>query len=116
MFEVDGFGNGYFMDDANQPSLLGMPLYGFIAQDDPIYLNTRVKVLSTENPFYFSGSAAAGVGGPHVGCYDKPPHIRYRLRLANGSRHLGNDDQQCRRDSSVYQDPHLNNSKYLLHS
>jgi meiotically up-regulated gene 157 (Mug157) protein len=67
LYEVDGFGNGVFMDDANVPSLISLPLLGFIDQNDPIYLNTRKKVLSNDNPFYFSGKAASGVGGPHVG-------------------------------------------------
>lgn len=34
LYEVDGFGNGYFMDDANLPSLLGLPLFGFIDIND----------------------------------------------------------------------------------
>lgn len=36
-YEVDGFGNGYFMDDANHPSLLSLPLYGFVGLDDHLY-------------------------------------------------------------------------------
>jgi uncharacterized protein len=66
-FEVDGFGNHYFMDDANVPSLLSLPYLGAVATSDPIYQNTRKYVLSESNPFFFKGSAAEGIGGPHVG-------------------------------------------------
>jgi meiotically up-regulated gene 157 (Mug157) protein len=66
-FEVDGFGSAYMMDDSNVPSLLSMPYLGAIKVDDPIYKNTRKFILSENNPFYFKGTAAEGVGGPHVG-------------------------------------------------
>lgn len=67
-YEVDGFGNAIFMDDANVPSLLALPyLCSFIAKDDPIYLNTRKLVWSENNPYFFKGEAVEGIGGPHVG-------------------------------------------------
>ncbi|RZL34652.1 MAG: glycoside hydrolase family 125 protein, partial [Pedobacter sp.] len=66
-FEVDGFGSAYMMDDSNVPSLLSMPYLGAIKVDDPIYKNTRKFILSANNPFFFKGTAAEGVGGPHVG-------------------------------------------------
>jgi meiotically up-regulated gene 157 (Mug157) protein len=66
-YEVDGFGNQLFMDDANVPSLLGMPYLGAMDADDPIYRNTRRMVLSETNPYFFKGTAAEGIGGPHVG-------------------------------------------------
>jgi len=66
-FEVDGFGNAYFMDDANVPSLLAMSYLGDVPADDHIYQNTRRFVLSEDNPFRFSGPAGEGIGGPHVG-------------------------------------------------
>lgn len=68
-FEVDGFGNRLLMDDANVPSLLAMPYLGDVAIDDPIYQNTRRYVWSTDNPYFFKGSAGEGIGGPHIG-YD----------------------------------------------
>ncbi len=68
-FEVDGYGNAYFMDDANVPSLLAMPYLDTISKDDPIYKNTRDFVLSKDNPYFFKGTAGEGIGGPHVG-YD----------------------------------------------
>lgn len=66
-YEVDGFGNRHHMDDANVPSLLSLPYLGACASDDPLYRRTRAFVLSKDNPYYFSGSAGEGVGGPHVG-------------------------------------------------
>ena len=66
-YETDGFGGAILMDDANVPSLLSLPYLGAVGADDAIYRNTRRFVLSQSNPFYFAGSAAQGVGGPHVG-------------------------------------------------
>jgi len=66
-YEVDGFGNQLFMDDANVPSLLSLPYLGAVSVDDPVYRSTRRFVLSEDNPYFFKGKAAEGVGGPHVG-------------------------------------------------
>ncbi|HEY3037411.1 MAG TPA: glycoside hydrolase family 125 protein [Pyrinomonadaceae bacterium] len=66
-YEVDGFGNQLFMDDANAPSLLSLPYFGCCASDDATYLNTRAFVLSDDNPYFFRGRAGEGIGGPHVG-------------------------------------------------
>jgi len=66
-YEVDGYGNQLFMDDANVPSLLALPYLGAIKVNDPLYQNTRRLVLSTSNPYFFKGKAAEGIGGPHVG-------------------------------------------------
>jgi meiotically up-regulated gene 157 (Mug157) protein len=66
-YEVDGFGNRHHMDDANIPSLLSLPYLGATEADDPRYLRTRTFVLSRDNPYFFQGTAAEGVGGPHVG-------------------------------------------------
>ena len=66
-FEVDAFGGAIVMDDSNVPSLLSLPYLGCVPADDPVYLNTRKMILSTGNPCFFEGKAAAGVGGPHVG-------------------------------------------------
>ncbi|WP_194768607.1 glycoside hydrolase family 125 protein [Tamlana sp. I1] len=66
-FEIDGYGNHLIMDDANVPSLLSLPYLDAIDRNDPIYNNTRHFILSLDNPFYFKGKAAEGVGGPHVG-------------------------------------------------
>ncbi len=66
-YEVDGYGNQLFMDDANVPSLLAMPYLGTLSADDVVYQNTRRMVLSSDNPYFFKGKAAEGIGGPHVG-------------------------------------------------
>lgn len=68
-FEVDGYGNHTFMDDANVPSLLALPYLGCVEENDPIYQNTRKLIWSEDNPYFFKGKAAEGIGGPHVG-YD----------------------------------------------
>jgi len=66
-YEVDGFGSQVLMDDANVPSLLALPYLGAVPATDPIYQNTRRFLLSENNPFFFKGRAAEGIGGPHVG-------------------------------------------------
>ena len=65
-YEVDGLGHSVLMDDANVPSLLSLPYLEAVKPDDPVYLNTRRFILSGENPYYYSGSAACGVGSPHT--------------------------------------------------
>ena len=65
-YEVDGFGNTNLMDDANVPSLLALPYLEVCSSDDPIYRNTRAFVLSKENPCFYQGSYAQGVGSPHT--------------------------------------------------
>ncbi len=65
-YEVDGFGNALFMDDANSPNLLSLPYLGWCDRKDPTYLRTRDFVLSPDNPWFRAGSAAQGVGSPHT--------------------------------------------------
>jgi meiotically up-regulated gene 157 (Mug157) protein len=48
-YEVDGFGNQLFMDDANVPSLLSLPYLGAAHTNDTMYRNTRKFVLSADN-------------------------------------------------------------------
>ncbi len=66
-YEINGYGSHNLMDDANIPSLLGLPYLGAVSVTDQTYQNTRRYVLSEENPFFFKGSAGEGIGGPHVG-------------------------------------------------
>jgi len=66
-FEVDGYGNMLFMDDANVPSLLSLPYLGAIDQESELYQNTRKLLLSEYNPHFYEGKEGKGIGGPHVG-------------------------------------------------
>jgi uncharacterized protein len=68
-YEVDGFGNATFMDDANVPNLLALPYLGCVEKSDPVYAGTRRMAWSENNPYFFKGKAAEGIGGPHIG-YD----------------------------------------------
>lgn len=65
-YEVDGLGNSNLMDDANVPSLLALPYLEVCEKNDPLYLRTRAFVLSSENPYYYQGSLARGIGSPHT--------------------------------------------------
>jgi len=78
-YEADGFGNHTLMDDANVPGLLALPYLQSVRftgdlsvlntakRGYTVYQNTRRMVWSEANPFFFSGSAGEGIGGPHVG-------------------------------------------------
>ena len=66
-YEVNGFGSFNLMDDANVPSLLAMPYLGAVTTADPVYQSTRKLLHSSYNPFFFKGTAAEGIGGPHAG-------------------------------------------------
>ncbi|MGT2934368.1 glycoside hydrolase family 125 protein [Streptococcus castoreus] len=76
-YEVDGLGHYSIMDDANIPSLLSAPYLGFCAKNDPIYLATRKTILSKENPYYYQGNAASGIGSSHT-----PKNYIWHIALA----------------------------------
>ncbi|MCR5032204.1 MAG: glycoside hydrolase family 125 protein, partial [Lachnospiraceae bacterium] len=65
-YEVDGFGEYNIMDDANLPSLLSIPYIGYRDGTDARYRNTREKMLSEENPYFYKGKALEGIGSPHT--------------------------------------------------
>jgi meiotically up-regulated gene 157 (Mug157) protein len=65
-YEVDGYGSANIMDDPNVPSLLSAPFIGYTTLHDPIYQNTRRKILSRDNPYYAWGHVITGVGSPHT--------------------------------------------------
>ena len=66
-YEVDGYGGSIFMDDANVPSLLSIPILGFMSNSHNIYKKTRDRVFSLSNPYFYKGISGFGIGGPHEG-------------------------------------------------
>jgi hypothetical protein len=66
-YEVDGFGNKVFMDDANVPSLMSLAYLGAHKPSDQIYKNTRAFLLSDSNPYYLKGKYGEGQASPHTG-------------------------------------------------
>jgi uncharacterized protein len=55
-----------FVDDANVPSLLSIPYFGYTTKRDAAYKATRRFALSSRNPYYFVGKYARGIGSPHT--------------------------------------------------
>ncbi|PUA37543.1 metal-independent alpha-mannosidase [Paenibacillus elgii] len=76
-YETDGFGNYCLMDDAGTPGLMSIPYIGYTTPDDPIYQNTRRFALSKQNPFYYEGKVAKGIGSPHT-----PPDYIWHMALS----------------------------------
>jgi meiotically up-regulated gene 157 (Mug157) protein len=71
-YEVDGFGSAIMMDDANYPSLLALPLMGFVDKNDATYKNTRRMLLEKAgNPYYLEGGEFKGIGGELI-CVNLP--------------------------------------------
>jgi hypothetical protein len=58
------------MDDANIPSLLSIPYFGYVSEIDEIYMATRRFILSSSNPYFyegtFKGEKISGIGSPHT--------------------------------------------------
>jgi meiotically up-regulated gene 157 (Mug157) protein len=118
-YEVDGYGGQILMDDANVPSLLALPVMGFVEKTDPVYLNTRKMVLDkATNPYYLEGKAFHGIGGKSPRTYlptpsrkfsfflltrDKRTSYRPRIRLAHVPPPSIHDLRQRHRDIRVCQ-------------
>jgi uncharacterized protein len=93
-YEVDGYGNSLLMDDANAPSLLSLAYLGICRTEDATYLRNRSFALSAGNPYFFRGSAAEGIGGPHAGLEAIwPMSILFRALTSNDP----NEIRQCLR-------------------
>ena len=65
-FEIDGYGSYNLMDDANLPNLTAIPYIDWSSAHNPAYQATRAFALSVDNPWYFSGRYATGLGSPHT--------------------------------------------------
>lgn len=65
-YEVDGLGGYSIMDDSNVPSLMAAPYLGYCDKEDPTYLATRKTLLSKENPYFYEGKFAKGIGSSHT--------------------------------------------------
>lgn len=87
-YEVDGQGNYNFMDDANVPSLLSIPYLEYRGMDDKIYQNTRKFILTKNNPFYYEGTVASGIGSPHT-----PPEYIWHIALSMQGLTTNNEEE-----------------------
>jgi meiotically up-regulated gene 157 (Mug157) protein len=65
-YETDGSDHYNLMDDANIPNLTTLPYIDWCSSFDATYLATRAFTLSMDNPFYFTGRYAQGLGSPHT--------------------------------------------------
>ena len=75
-YEVDGLGHAILTDDANIPSLLAAPYFGYTTPGDRYYDNTRRFLLSQDNPSFYQGHVARGIGSYHT-----PDHWVWPLAL-----------------------------------
>ena len=75
-YEVDGLGHAILTDDANVPSLLAAPYMGYTVPGDRYYQNTRRFLLSQDNPSFYQGQVARGIGSFHT-----PDHWIWPLAL-----------------------------------
>lgn len=75
-YEVDGLGHAILTDDANVPSLLSAPYIGYTTPNDRYYENTRRFLLSADNPSFYQGQVARGIGSFHT-----PDHWVWPLAL-----------------------------------
>ncbi|KAI1277418.1 hypothetical protein F5Y07DRAFT_85577 [Xylaria sp. FL0933] len=89
-YEVDGYGSSILMDDANYPSLLALPLMGFVDANDETYQNTRRMLLSkSSNPYYLEGKDFHGIGGPHIGLMNAwPMSLLVQARTSNNDEEI----------------------------
>ena len=64
-FEVDGYGNYYFMDEPGYPNLISLPFFNFCETSNEIYINTRKRILSERNPYFIKGKFGKGCSSSH---------------------------------------------------
>ncbi|UPK45104.1 glycoside hydrolase family 125 protein [Paenibacillus pabuli] len=87
-YETDGYGNFCLMDDAGTPGLMSIPYFEYASTEDIVYQNTRRFILSKENPFYYEGKAAKGIGSPHT-----PPGYIWHMALSMQGLTADNDKE-----------------------
>lgn len=101
-YEIDGFGNNLYMDDANVPSLMSLAYLDSKFKDDKIYLNTRKFLLSNNNPYFLKGKAAEGQASTHTG-KDKIWPMGIILRAMTS-----NDDDEIKKCLKMLVNTHAN--------
>ena len=65
-YECDGLGHTVLMDDAGVPSLLSMPYLDPSLAGNPLVLADRKFSLSPDDPYFYVGTVAQGVGSKHT--------------------------------------------------
>ncbi len=103
-FEVNGMTSNanssegkLLMDAANIPSLMAAPWLEYCESDDATYLNTRAFALSDDNPYYYVGTYASGIGDPHDSISGLPnPHKNYPViwPMSLAMQGLTSDDEE----------------------
>ena len=88
-YEVDGLGHAILTDDANVPSLLAAPYMGYTLPGDRYYQNTRHFLLSQDNPSFYQGQVARGIGSFHT-----PDHWIWPLALIMQGLTATSDDEK----------------------
>ncbi|HTX57780.1 MAG TPA: glycoside hydrolase family 125 protein [Candidatus Acidoferrales bacterium] len=88
-YEVDGLGHAILTDDANIPSLLSAPYIGYTTPSDRYYQNTRRFLLSADNPSFYQGEVARGIGSFHT-----PDHWIWPLALIMEGLTATTDDEK----------------------
>ena len=106
-YEVDGLGHAILADDANIPNLLSAPYIGYTSANDRDYLNTREFLLSQDDPLFYSGSVARGIGSLHT-----PDHWVWPLALVmQGLTASGQNEKRDVLNQLLASDP----GDHLLH-
>lgn len=59
-------GHATVMDDSNVPNLIAAPYLGYCSEKEEDYLQTRRTLLSKENPYFYEGKYAKGIGSSHT--------------------------------------------------
>ena len=122
VYETDGMGNMllasrrelFFVGEipgtgcrAPTHGLLSAPYLGYVKADNEIYQNTRRFILSHNNPWYFEGSVAKGIGSPHTGT-DKIWHIALIMQALTST-----DEEEVKNCISMITNSHA--GAYLMH-